>query len=232
MEKTTRPAKSSGASPQGTGSHRASLRVASMLLVGVAAGVLSGVFGDWGYAAVVGWIAAALSYTGWVWQRIRTMDSVATRLHATREDPSRGAADTLLVIASLASLGVVVLVLIRSSSATGAERGVLAALALAAVALSWTLIHTLYTLRYASLYYTGKPGGIDFNQTAADGSPEPDYGDFAYLAFTLGMTYQVSDTNLQSRAFRIAALGHCLLSYLFGVVILATTINLIAGLGA
>lgn len=198
-----------------------------MLVVGAVAAVLSGLLGDWSYAPVIGWIAAALSYTGWVWLRIGRMDDAATRTHATREDPSRAVADILLVIASLASLGVVAFVLIRASGASGLERGVLASLAIASVALSWTVIHTLYTLRYASLYYAGEPGGVDFSAGSA-----PDYGDFAYLSFTLGMTYQVSDTGLQSRAFRVTALRHGLLSYVFGAVILATTINLVAGIGA
>jgi uncharacterized membrane protein len=208
-------------------SHRASLRVASMLGIGVAAAVLVGLLGGWIYAPAAGWIAAAVSYTGWVWLRIGRMDHTATRLHATREDPSRAVADVLLVVASLASLGVVAFVLIRAATASGLERGVLASLAIASVALSWTVIHTLFTLRYASLYYAGEPGGVDFNAGAA-----PDYGDFAYLSFTLGMTYQVSDTGLQSRAFRVTALRQGLLSYVFGAVILATTVNLVAGLGA
>lgn len=198
-----------------------------MLAIGAAAAVLVGVFVDWGYAPAVGWIAAALSYIGWVWLRIGRMDHAATRAHALREDPSRAVADILLVVASLASLGVVAFVLIRASSASGLERGVLASLAIASVASSWTVIHTLYTLRYASLYYADEPGGVDFNEKSA-----PDYGDFAYLSFTLGMTYQVSDTGLQNRAFRVTALRQGLLSYVFGAVILATTINLVAGLGA
>jgi uncharacterized membrane protein len=80
-------------------------------------------------------------------------------------------------------------------------------------------------LRYARLYYTEPIGGVDFN---AD--DKPSYTDFAYLAFTIGMTFQVSDTALSSRAIRSAALRHALLSYLFGTVILATTVNFVAGL--
>jgi uncharacterized membrane protein len=94
------------------------------------------------------------------------------------------------------------------------------------VVLSWFTIHTLFTVRYARLYYTGDGGGVNFHQDA-----QPDYLDFAYLAFTIGMTFQVSDTDLQSLRMRHTALRHALLSYLFGAVILATTINLVAGLG-
>jgi uncharacterized membrane protein len=86
---------------------------------------------------------------------------------------------------------------------------------------SWVAIHTVFTLRYAQLYYSGAPGGIDFNQ------PEPPaYVDFAYLAFTIGMAFQVSDTGLQTRKIRATVLRQALLSYVFGVVIVAMTINL------
>ena len=100
-----------------------------------------------------------------------------------------------------------------------------AAVAVASVVLSWLLVHTLFAIRYASLFYRGEVGGVDFNQAEL-----PAYSDFAYLSFTLGMTFQVSDTNITSHAIRVTALGHALLSYLFGAVILATTINLVAGL--
>ena len=100
-----------------------------------------------------------------------------------------------------------------------------ALLAIVSVALSWTLVHTLYALRYARMYYrTG--GGIDFNQ-----KEDPQYSDFAYLSFTLGMTFQVSDTDIRSSNIRRSILHHTLLSYLFGTVIVAATVNLVAGLG-
>lgn len=198
-----------------------------MLAVGAVATVITGAVGSWDYALVVGWIAAALTYNLWVWARIARLDADGTENNATREDPSRGLADILLVLASIGSLAIVAFVLMRAAHIAGPGRAVLGALAIAGVALSWMLIHTLFTLRYAFLYYDDTPGGVDFNQKEA-----PDYGDFAYLSFTLGMTYQVSDTALSSREFRRTALRHALLSYLFGAVILATVINLIAGLGA
>jgi hypothetical protein len=88
------------------------------------------------------------------------------------------------------------------------------------VFVSWTIIHTVFTLRYARLYYAGQAGGINFNQTAA-----PDYGDFAYLSFTIGMTFQVSDTNIGSGQIRRTALRHAWLSFPMDAVIIATTIN-------
>ena len=100
----------------------------------------------------------------------------------------------------------------------------LTALAIGTVVVSWLAINVDFTLRYAHLYYTDPVGGIDFN-----GVDEPDYRDFAYVAFTIGMTYQVSDTSLLTSRFRRVLLLHALLSYLFGVVIIAAVINVSAG---
>jgi uncharacterized membrane protein len=86
-------------------------------------------------------------------------------------------------------------------------------------------VHTVYTLRYARLYYTPPSGGISF----PDGV-DPDYLDLAYVAFTVGMTYQVSDTELSKRGVRRAASHHASLSYLFGAVILAIAVNTVASL--
>jgi uncharacterized membrane protein len=136
----------------------------------------------------------------WTWATFWHRDPAATARLALREDPARAVADALLLVASMASV-------------------------LASVALSWTAVQTLFTLHYARLYHSHPAGGIDFNQEAP-----PRYADFAYLAFTVGMTFQVSDTALHSSALRAATLRQALLSYLLGAVILATTINLVAGL--
>jgi uncharacterized membrane protein len=94
------------------------------------------------------------------------------------------------------------------------------------VAASWFTVHTVFMLRYALLYYAAPEGGIDFKM-----AERPSYRDFAYVSLTLGMTFQVSDTDLHSTQMRATALRHALLSYLFGAVILAVAINLVAGLG-
>ena len=95
------------------------------------------------------------------------------------------------------------------------------------MAVSWGVVHTVFTLRYAHRYYRDPIGGIDFK---SGDDYAPDYGDFAYVAFTVGMTFQVSDTDIQSREIRRSVLSHALLAYLFGAVILAVTVNLIASL--
>lgn len=93
------------------------------------------------------------------------------------------------------------------------------------VILSWAVVHSVFALRYAHEYYTEPIGGIDFK------NPDPpDYRDFIYVAFTVGMTFQVSDTDVQSRTVRRTVINHALLAYLFGAVILALTVNIAATL--
>jgi uncharacterized membrane protein len=198
-----------------------------MIAAGLIAGVITGLAWDWQYSATIGWAFAALVYSGWIWLVIGHLEAEKTRRFASREDPTRGVADLLIVLLSIASLFTVAVTLVQASQAHGGLKAILAGLALATVALSWILLHTLFTLHYARIYYTDGGTGVNFNQQDA-----PRYIDFAYLSFTLGMTYQVSDTNLTSYRIRVTALRHGLLSFVFGSVILATTINLIAGLTA
>lgn len=196
-----------------------------MLVVGVVTGGIASALGLVIEAAVIGWGCAALFFSLWIWARTHRLGPEQTAAHATREDPSRPASELLILLASLASIGAVVIVLVGSGNQSGLARFGSGALGVISLTLSWVLVHTLYTLRYASIYYRGPDGGIDFNQ-----DQKPRYSDFAYVAFTIGMTYQVSDTTFESSEFRSDALRHALLSYLFGAVILAATINLIAGL--
>lgn len=210
---------------------RSRLRLAVMLLAGVLAATATAVGGYWVAAPAVGWGTASLTYVVWVWLAVGRFSPAETRAHATAEDPSRSITDLLILAANVASLGAVAAVVVDSHAGGGGSRFGGGLLALASVALSWMLVQTLFTLRYAELYYGtgGKAGaavgGIDFNQERP-----PQYTDFAYLATSLGMTYQVSDTALQSHGIRAEALKHSLLSYLFGTVILAATISLVISL--
>ena len=192
---------------------------------GAVAGVIAGLTAPWQAIPMLAWVATALTWVLIVWARIGRLDAVGTSTHATIEDPRRGTADAMLLTASVASLGAVVLGIVKASASKGDERILLFTAGILTVVASWGMVHTLFTLRYAALYYTGPDGGIDFNQ-----DDKPSYADFAYVAFTIGMTYQVSDTDLTSVEVRRTALRHALLSYVFGTVIIAATINLAAGL--
>jgi uncharacterized membrane protein len=203
-------------------------RLAIAVAVGVVAGVVTLVLTRNELAPMIGWDVTVAVYVGWVWLTIWPMDAAATKDLAVRVDPTQKSTDALIIVATLASLAAVAVVLVSANSAKGLEKGALAFLAIVSVALSWLMLHTLFTLRYAALYYReDPPGAVDFHQ-----DEPPQYSDFAYLALTLGMTFQVSDTDLQSATLRATALRQALLAYLFGAVILATTINLIAGLGS
>jgi len=202
------------------------LRFIVMTTAGVATGLLAVALGAWQYAPTIGWAVAAAIYSAWVWVAVSRFDGETTERHSLQEEPARGVMDALVLVLSVASLVSVGFVLVHAAASSGIDRFWLAALALGSVALSWVLLHTLFALRYARLYYGGTPGGIEFNENA-----KPRYTDFAYVSFTLGMTYQVSDTNITDHTIRAAVLRHSLLSFLFGSFILATTINLIAGLG-
>ena len=203
----------------------ASVRVGVAAVVGACAGLAVSVPATWQLGTLAGWDAAAVVYLAWTWTTIWRRDATATARLAVREDPRRATADALLLVASVASLLAVALVITAGSTGGTGARDARAALAVASVVLSWTVVHTVYSSRYARLYYTGPNGGINFNQQTP-----PRYSDFAYLAFTIGMTFQVSDTELRTAAMRAATLRHALLSYLLGAVILATAINLVAGL--
>ena len=192
----------------------------------VAAGVLA-VVGSWWLIPIGGWAVGAFVFLAWMWMSLWSLDPAGTASHARRENPRRGTADLLLLAASLVSLLAVGIVLVRATKQQGLDKGLLVGACVFSIVLSWSIVHTVFTLRYARLYYgSDRPHGVDFNEDDL-----ADYADFAYLALTIGMTFQVSDTDLQTKAIRRTALRHALLSYLFGALIVASTVNLIAGLG-
>jgi len=201
--------------------------VAVSVLIGLAAAAPTIMASSVLLGLLVGWDLTSLVYITWLWTTIRNHDARHTAERATTTDPDRTVADLLLISAAVASLVAVGFVLLRAGQTQGAEELLRVGLGLVSVVVSWAVVHAVFTLRYAQLYYAEQAGGIDFNQ------PEPPtYTDFAYLAFTIGMTFQVSDTPLRSRVIRRTALRHALLSYLFGTGILATTINLVASLSS
>ncbi|OBB92574.1 DUF1345 domain-containing protein [Mycobacterium sp. 852002-40037_SCH5390672] len=201
------------------------VRILVSVAVGVAVALVVGNTAGWRFA-LAGWIVTAGMYVVWTQLILLGMDAEQTCRWATREDPTRWIADAVILSASVASLGGVGYV-VAAGSRAGHEALAAAIFGILTVAASWVAVHTLYTVHYARLYYSDEPGGINFHD------PEPPrFRDFAYLAFTVGMTYQVSDTEIGLTSIRATVLRHALLSYLLGAVVLAVTINLIAGLGS
>lgn len=201
------------------------VRLLAATVLGGAVALTVGNTVGWRFA-LVGWVVGAGVYVGWTRLILGGMDAEQTCRYATREDPTRTITEVIIVSASIASLGGVGYV-VAAGSRSGSEAISAAIVGILTVAASWFALHTLFTVHYARLYYSDEPGGINFHD------PEPPcFRDFAYVAYTVGMTYQVSDTEIGLTSIRATVLRHALLSYLLGAVVLAVTINLIAGLGS
>lgn len=199
------------------------------LVVGVVAGVLAGVivalFAPWQLAVLAAWDLCAAVIFIWIFIDVSRLDATQTRLTVVAEDNSRRVTRLLVVFAATVSLVGVVLGYTKGRDTDGVLSVTLTVAAIATVVISWVVVHSVYVLRYAHLYYEEPRGGVDFKRPGY----EPDFRDFAYLAFTIGMTFQVADTDLQIPEFRRTVLHHAMLSFLFGTVIIAFTINVIAG---
>jgi uncharacterized membrane protein len=199
-------------------------RLALCVALGVVGFVVALVFTEWQVALLAGWDLTSAAFISIVYFSIRGKDADATRRAATSEDDSRTAAEAILVGANIASLVGVAVALLAAASDHGFAKSAITILVVASVVLSWAAVHVVFTLRYARLYWAHGTG-IDFHSDAP-----PDFRDFFYVALTIGMTFQVSDTDLNAKAIRMAAIRHALLSYLFGVVVFSSTINAIATL--
>jgi uncharacterized membrane protein len=200
-------------------------RVTVAMLAGAVAGAVVSLVTVPSAAVLAGWDVAVVIYLVWVFIAVRRLDPGTTGRLAKREDPSSAVAELVVLAAGTAVLVAVGFALVRASQATGGMKAMLVTLGLVSVVLSWTLVHTVYALRYARAYYSEPVGGIEFNE-----AEPPTYTDFAYFAFTVGMTFQVADTNITSKAVRRITLHHALLSYLFGAVLLGLVINVVATL--
>ncbi len=203
----------------------AAVRVGTSALVGLLAALVALTVGAKQVAPMIGWDTAAVVFVLWLGSVVARSDEKRTSDLAQAEDSSKAVTDLVLLTAAVASLVGVGLLLTEGAQKNGPSPALAITVSLVSVVLSWSVVHLVFTTRYAQLYFAAPEGGIDFNE-----DDPPLYLDFAYLAFTIGMTFQVSDTNLKTKPIRGTALRHALLSYAFGAVILATTINLVAGL--
>jgi uncharacterized membrane protein len=202
-----------------------SVQLATVGFIGALVGVPVSVLYSPTLGPLIGWDVAALVYVVWAWIVIWPLDPRQTARLAVRGDPNRPLRDVLLLVACLASLVAVGFVLATARGLRTPAEELHIGIGVVSILLSWTVVHTVFTARYARLYYSDPAGGIDYHQ-----SEPPRYSDFAYTAFTIGVTFQVSDNELNSAEMRRTVLAHALVSYLFGAVIIGATINLIAGL--
>ncbi|QWZ10510.1 DUF1345 domain-containing protein [Nocardioides panacis] len=194
---------------------------------GSAAGVVVGLLVAWRLLPLVSWTVTVAVALGWVWRLSWPQNSEGTKRLAEQENLTRST-DVWLLTAAVASLAIVAVALLQSKDRHSGTSVASVLLSVLSVALSWALVNTVYAFKYARLYYFDEPdiGGIDFKRE----SP-PTYSDFAYMAFTVGMSFAVSETEPTSTHMRRVALGHALLSYAFGTGVLAVAINLVTNLG-
>ena len=203
-------------------------RLVIPIVVGVSAGLALPHTWQWEVRLVASWDGFALTALGLIWLMIFALEPAHIRRVAQIEDPSRTIALTLVVLGAAASL-LSVLVLLQSSLAMHRNQKVGAiVLAISAVALAWLLIHTVFTLRYAHIFYGAddKPGGIEF----PGGNDRPEYLDFAYFAFVIGMTAQTSDVVVVSSQVRRNVLMHGILSFAFNTAVVALSIGVLTTL--
>ncbi|MFJ5266063.1 DUF1345 domain-containing protein [Streptomyces sp. NPDC088387] len=196
-------------------------RLAGAVVLGTAVGFAVGLPTDGALGLLAGIAATELFFVVAGWAVLWPMDADATHRNARREDFRPVAEELIVVAVALCGLFAIVLLLVRGDSGTDHAA---AATALCGAFLAWAVLHLMYAARYAYMYYEAA-GGIDFNS-----DEPPAYRDFFYFSYNLGMTYQVSDTNVTSSRVRAVVLRHTLLSYVFGTSILATAINLVVGI--
>ncbi|MDR2196280.1 MAG: DUF1345 domain-containing protein [Gallionellaceae bacterium] len=202
-------------------------RLALGALTGAAVG-----FAPWSFdtlaRGLLGWCCGAGVYLALAWWLALRFDAQRTRERALSLDPPSILLLTVMLLTVIFSLAVIVMLLQQDASLGALPRTLHLALGLTALTISWLLMHTLYAFHYAHRYYQSKtPHGLNFPK-----DQDPDYFDFLYHAFVVGMTSQVSDVQVNSREMRRLTFAHSVLSFAFNMVVLALSINVVAGLVA
>lgn len=195
-------------------------RLACAVVLGAVVGTAVGLPTDAALGVLSGIAAMELFFVLAGWAVLWPMDAATTHRNARREDFRPVTEELVVVSVALCGLVAIVLLLLHGGESDTGH----AAIALCGVFTAWAALHLMYATRYAYVYYESS-GGIDFNS-----DDPPAYRDFFYFSYNLGMTYQVSDTDVSSSTIRAIVLRHSLMSYVFGTSILATAINLVVGI--
>jgi uncharacterized membrane protein len=202
-------------------------RVIASGIVGVFATLLTPRDLPFRVRAVVGWDSGALVFAVLAWIMILRASPGSTRSRAALEDPGRRLVFALALMASIFSLFAAVVVIREIRTLSAVQVPIWTGLALAAVVLSWVVTHTVFTLRYAHLYYRRH---ATTHCLQFPGKEPPCDLDFAYFAFTIGMCFQVSDVVILTSRARRTVLLHSVMSFVYNTTILALSLNLITTL--
>lgn len=206
-----------------------------LLCLGTALGAIAGAFllgKEWLSALLIGWDAFCLLMMILSWITFFTVPQKELRVKARQEDEGRSITFVLVLLSVCISF-IGILILMHNTGSGMLREEVHKAISLSGIALSWGLLHTLFTLRYAHLYYSDDEHspvphteGLSFPEDDA-----PDYLDFAYFSFVIGMTFQVSDVEVTSKLIRRAVLLHGFISFVFNTAIVALTISIVSNSG-
>jgi len=203
-------------------------RLALSTLVGISFYFILRIYYDYAISLIGAWDAFALSDIFLAWAVILRKNVKDTVQSAKLQDSGRATILSFLLAAALAMLVAITLLLKTAKHSTDYSITTILFFALLTVALSWVLVHTVFAIHYAHVFYSegsDKKGGLIFPDEEM-----PAFTDFAYFSFVIGMTFQVSDVQVSSRRMRKLTLAHGIISFLFNTFILALSINLIAGL--
>jgi uncharacterized membrane protein len=185
---------------------------------------------SWSTRLVASWDVGTLVYLGLAWTIIARADSQSTRSHALAQDTSGYIIFLFVLSAACSSVVAIGFVVAKIHDLVFWSKAWHLALTIAALISSWVVIQTVFAFHYARRYYRDErqqhpnSGGLAF-----PGGADPDYLDFAYYSFVVGMTSQVSDVQVTSAAMRRMTLVHGVLAFIFNIAVLALSINTIAG---
>lgn len=198
------------------------------LVAGILAFLLAGQYSRALFSRLMlGWdiFCLAMIVSNWVTFHITSSNEI--RIQSQKQDPKGATVFTLVLLCAVISIFVIVSMIVQKADGN-AHSAFRLPIAIAGMVLSWLLIHTLFVLRYAHIYYgndvdnpTNHAGGLLF-----PGEKRPEYSDFFYFSFVLGMTFQVSDVQITSSSIRKIATWHGMISFAYNTIIIALVINL------
>ena len=184
----------------------------------------------WQFRGLLGWSVGVAVYLALAWWLCERFDAKRTRERAQAQDEPSVVLFFLMLLATMACVAAIVVMMQQGNDYSGAERTLHIAMSVVALIASWLFIHTMFAFRYAHRYYQEeKEKEPDGPGLAFPCDLEPDYFDFLYYSFVIGMTSQVSDVQATSREMRRITLVHSVLSFGFNMLVLALSINVVAG---
>ena len=185
----------------------------------------------WQFRGLLGWCVGIVVYLLLAWWLCVDFDAKRTRVRAQAQDERGAVLLFVLLLATGACVAAIAVLMQQSRDLSGIARALHVGLAVFALAVSWLFIQTIFTFHYANLYYheekLGEPDGPGLQ---FPGGQDPDYFDFLYYAFVVGMTSQVSDVQVTSREMRRLTMVHGVLAFGFNMLIVAMSINIVAGI--